>query len=144
FAPVGERHLHLCHALDDMVVGDDKPRRIDNDARTQRALHALARHAEAAVSEEAAEEGIVEEGIGRPLLDPRAIDVDDARRRLLDDRRERELYLCPVGGHLALLRRRRPCCDEGRDESRKDKRTMHRWCLAVLPWTDPESSHRQI
>ncbi len=132
-ASVGERHLHLRHALDDVIVGDDETGRIDDDARAKRALHPLARHAEAAVPEEAAKEGIIEEGIGRPLLDACAVDVDDTRRRLLDDRRERELHLRPVGGHLALLRRHRPRCDEGRDESRKDKRTMHRWCLAVLP-----------
>ena len=68
-ALVGEGDLDLARALDDVVVGDDEPARIDDDARAERALHALARHAEAAIAKEAAEERIVHEGILRPTLD---------------------------------------------------------------------------
>ncbi len=32
FPPVGERHLHLGHVLDDVVVGDDEARPVDDHA----------------------------------------------------------------------------------------------------------------
>ena len=41
-APVGQRHLHLVGIGDDVIVGDDDARRVDEDARAERALDALA------------------------------------------------------------------------------------------------------
>ena len=40
-APVGERDLHLVGVGDDVEVGHDDPRRIDDDAGAERPLDAL-------------------------------------------------------------------------------------------------------
>src|SRR3546814_4321664 len=59
---VGQHHLDLAGALDDVLVGDDEALPRDDDAGAERRLLALAALAIAeAVAEEAAEEGIVEQ-----------------------------------------------------------------------------------
>jgi hypothetical protein len=83
FALVGERDLDLVGAFDDVVVGDDQPRRIHHHARSQRTLHVfrlLAGHAE-----EPAEDRIVEKGIA-VLHQLGGIDVDHRRLHALHDR----------------------------------------------------------
>ena len=77
-----ERDFHFARAFDHVVVGDDEPGRIDDDAGAERPQHLLARHR----AEELAEQRIVHERIA--VLDhPRGIDVDHRRRRPLDHRR---------------------------------------------------------
>ena len=65
-ALVGERDFHFARALDHVVVGDDEPGRIDDDAGAERPQHLLARHR----AEELAEQRIVHERIA--VLDHRA------------------------------------------------------------------------
>ena len=100
-ALVGERHLHFAGALDHVVIGDDQPGRIDDDAGAERALHLLARHR----AEELAEQRIVEERVA-VLDDAGGIDVDHRRRHALDHRRERQHQLGGRARHHALLRAR--------------------------------------
>ena len=90
-ALVGERDLHVGHALDHVMVGDDEARRIDDDAGAERLLHPLVLASLAA--EEAAEDRIVEQRIARHRLDAGGVDVDDRGRDLLHHRREREPHL---------------------------------------------------
>ena len=113
-ALVGERDLHLGHALDDVVVGDDEPARVDDDAGAERALAAAleavrrsraAGTAGAAVAEEAAHE-LFHRGVLLAALDAGAIDVDDRGRGLLHHRRVGELDLRPALRHGAVLRLR--------------------------------------
>ena len=60
FALVRERHLDLVCSLDDVVVGDDQARGVDENARAERALHRVSLPARrAGHSEEAAKDGIV-------------------------------------------------------------------------------------
>ena len=100
FALVGERDLHVAGVLDDVIVGDDEARCIDDDAGAERALHLLPRHAAAA--EELAEERIGHERI--LVLDHVAgIDVDHRRRHALHHRRIGQLELSGRSRHLALL-----------------------------------------
>ena len=83
-ALVGQRHLDLVGALDDVDVGDDEAGRIDHHARAERALHLLllaAGHAE-----EAAEDRIVQERIA-VLHHLGGVDVDHRRLHALHDRR---------------------------------------------------------
>ena len=85
-APVGKRDLHLVGAVDDVVVGDYQPGRVDQHAGTERALLLLARPGHPRGPEEAAEERVLEQRIaGRDGA--RRIDVDHRRGRLLDHRR---------------------------------------------------------
>ena len=110
-ALVGERDLHLGHALDDVVVGDDEPARVDDDAGAERALAAAleavrrSRAAGAAVAEEAAHE-LFHRRVLLAALDAGAIDVDDRGRGLLHHRRVGELDLRPALRHGAVLRLR--------------------------------------
>ncbi len=98
FTFVGKRNFHLARALDHMIVGDDEPSRIDDDAGTERALDLLARHR----AEELAEERIGQERI--VVGDnARGIDIDDCGRDALDDRRKGKFKLAGRGGHLPLL-----------------------------------------
>ncbi len=61
-APVAQHDADFLGVLDDVVVGDDEARRIDDHARAERVLHPLARQPERrALAEEAAEERIVEQ-----------------------------------------------------------------------------------
>ena len=101
-ALVAERDLHVGHALDDVVVGHDEARGIDDDARAERLLHA-ARWLPA-TAEELAEDRIVEERVLRPLLDARGIDVDDGGRRPLHHRGIGIRDLGAGLGHGAALR----------------------------------------
>ena len=96
---VGERDFHLVGIFYDMKIGDDKTRRIDDNAGTERALDLLARHAAA---EELAEERICHKWI---IIcdDVLGIDVDDRRRHAFHDRREGQLKLRRRARHLALL-----------------------------------------
>ncbi len=116
-ALVGERDLHLVGALDDVVVGHDQARRVDDHARAERALHLL-RRTVAGNAEEAAEDRIVEQRIA-VLHHLRGIDVDDRRRCPLHDRRKGQLQLARRGRNPAILRQRgnearheRNRCDE--------------------------------
>ena len=89
-ALVGQRDadLRVGAALDDVRVGDDDAVGADDDAGAERGLDALLRQAEAAApAEEALEERIVGEGRSRRAHARADVDVDDRRRRLLDDRR---------------------------------------------------------
>ena len=113
-ALVGERDLHLGHALDDVVVRDDEPARVDDDAGAERALAAAleavrrsraAGTAGAAVAEEAAHE-LFHRRVLLAALDAGAIDVDDRGRGLLHHRRVGELDLRPALRHGAVLRLR--------------------------------------
>ncbi len=106
-ALVGKGDAHLAHALDDMVVGDDEPGRIDHDAGAERALHSLLRHTKAAIPKEAPEEGIVHERVLRPTLHPRTIDIDDAASALAHDRREGQGQLLARLRHHGRSRQRR-------------------------------------
>ncbi len=100
FPLVGERHLDLVGALDDVDIGHDQARRIHHHARSQRALHLLrllAGHAE-----EAAEDRIVEQRIVVPHQ-LGGIDIDHRRLHPLHDRRIREHDLCRRGRHPPIL-----------------------------------------
>ena len=114
-APVGERHLHLGHVLDDVVVRDDEPGGVDDHPRAEGALHALARHGRPALAEEAAEE-VVHGFALAGALDPRAVDVDDRRSRPPHDRREGKLHLAPALGRGAGLGRRLAGIEKGQNE----------------------------
>ena len=60
-APVTERHLHLRHALDNMIIGDDEAGVVDDHARSQRLRLPL-------LAEKLAEERIVHQRIARLAL----------------------------------------------------------------------------
>ena len=106
FALVGQRHLDLIGVLDDVEIGHDQARRVDDDAGAERALDALARLA-AEIAEEVPEERIGKERRGLLLDHARGIDVDHRRRDPLDHRREGKLHRRP---HWAApgARRRAP------------------------------------
>ena len=105
-APVGQGDLHLVGLGHDVVVGDDQPAGVDDDAGAERALHPLARRPEILVAEEAAEERIGEEGRDRLLARRARRRRSPPRRDPLDDRREGEPDLprriaapaAPLGG----------------------------------------------
>ncbi len=84
---VGEGKLHLVGAVDDMVVGDHQARAIDDDPRTEGALHLLAaagppRHAEKAAKDRIFKQWVADtDGLGR-------INIHDRGRHLLNNRRE--------------------------------------------------------
>ena len=81
---VGQRHLDLIGAFDDVYIGDDQARCIDDDAGTERALQLVAGVARDA--EEAAEDRIVEQRIAvHHRLG--GIDIDHGRRNALHHRR---------------------------------------------------------
>ena len=84
-APVRQRDLHLGRALDHVVVGDDEPAAVRDDAGAERALHLLALHA----AEEAPEDRVVEHRVA-VFDNARRIDVDDRRRGPLHGRSERK------------------------------------------------------
>ncbi len=108
-ALVGERNLDLVGALDDMVVGDDKPGSIDHHAGSERTLHLfglLAGHAE-----EAAKNRIVEQRIAH-LHGLAGVDVHHRGLRALHDRRIGQPQLGAGGWHAAVLRQCR-CCNDG-------------------------------
>ncbi len=117
-APVGERHPHLGRVLDDVKVGDDEARRIDEHARAERLLHAIALAAPAA-AEEALEDRIVEQRVSRHVLDMRDVDVHHRRGDLLDHGREGQAHL-----RRALGRRLREPCRRRR--RRRKERTRGR------------------
>src|SRR5436305_1675552 len=81
-----------------MIVGDDEPSRIDNDAGAERTLDLLARHRT---------EELAKERIGKERIvvgdNTRGIDIDDRGRDALDDRREGKFKLAGRSWHLALL-----------------------------------------
>jgi hypothetical protein len=87
FALVRQRHLDLIGVLDDVEIGHDQARRVDDDAGAERPLDALAWRA-AKIAEEAAEERIGEEGRDLLLDHARGIDVDHRGRDPLDHRGE--------------------------------------------------------
>ncbi len=101
FAAVGRRHLHLVGIADDVEVGHHDARRVDQHARPQRRLDA-GRHL--LVAEEALEERIVRKRRAHPHL-LRGVDVDDRRRRGLDQRREGELHLRSAERRAAVVGR---------------------------------------
>ncbi len=92
FALVGERHANLVGALDDVMIGDDDAARIDDHARAERALDALAGrpHARQLPAEKAAEKRVVEEGIARALHLALRVDVHHGGCRALHHRGEGE------------------------------------------------------
>ena len=97
-APVAERHPHFGRVLDDVKVGDDEARRVDEDAGAERLLHPVA--LVPAAAEEALEDRIVEQRVSRHPLDMRDIDVYHRRRDLPDHGRKRQANL------RRILRRR--------------------------------------
>ncbi len=124
FALVGERDLDVAGALDDVIIGDDEARRVDQDAGAERALHHLPRHAAAA--EELAEERVGHERI--LVLDHVAgVDVDHRRRHALHHRRIGQLELSGRSRHLALLGAggRQQGRDEETSRDSRNERTQH-------------------
>ena len=101
FALVGQRHFDLAGAADDVEIGDDQPRRIDDNTRAERALDLPARDP----AEELAKERIGHERV-LVLDDVGGVDVDHCGRHPLHDRRKRHLQLGERGWHVALLRAR--------------------------------------
>ena len=113
-ALVGERDLHVGHALDDVMVGDDEAGRIDDHAGAERLLHALI--LASAAAKKPAEDRIVEQGIARHRLDARGVDVDDRGRDLLDHRRQGET-------RAALRRNLRRRVGDGRGAEQRKHRS---------------------
>ncbi len=102
FALVGERDLHVGHAGDDVVVGDDEAAGIDDDAGAQRLGDALTLPV-VGLAEEMAEERIVEHRVARHGLDARGVDVDDRGPDLRHDRREGQMHLGGARRHDAIF-----------------------------------------
>jgi hypothetical protein len=107
FPPVGERHLHLVHVLDHMIVRDDEARRVDDDAGAKGTLRPASRNTRGILAEEAAEELL--HGRVLPALGPGGIDIDDGARSLAHDGREGQLDLRLALGNDALRLRLRSC-----------------------------------
>ena len=132
-APVRKRHPHLIGIGDDVIVGHDDPRRIDDDTGTERALDALFRLPDlTAVTEETTEEWIGKERRRRLLDDTGGVHVDHGRRHTLDDRGEGKLDLVgrirdepPLARARLAGRRRSEANAERRDERTPDR---HRHC----------------
>ena len=121
-ALVGERNLDLIGALDDVVVGDDEPGRIDHHARSERALHLLgllAGHAE-----EAAEDRVVQQRVA-VLHGLGGIDVHHRRLHALHDRRVGQPQFGARGRHAAVLRQRRRCNDCGDQQQGEGADQIH-------------------
>ncbi len=114
----------LLGALDDVPIGHDQAVTIEDDARAERLLHALARQAELRlIAKKAAEYRIVEKR--RPGLDdPAGIDVDDRGRHSLHHRREGEVNERGARGRRRFLRMRGRQRQEEQRES--DSRNAHR------------------
>ena len=124
FALVGERDLDVAGVLDDVVIGDDEARRVDQDAGAERALHHLPRHA--ATAEELAEERIGHERV--LVLDHVAgIDVDHCRCHALHHGRIGKLELSGRSRHLALLgaRGRQQCRNDDNSRKRGNRQAQH-------------------
>ena len=101
-ALVGERDLHLVGALDDVVIGDDRPEGstiTPEPSERCTCSRAAVRHAE-----EAAEDRIVEQRIA-VLHDLGGVDVDHRRRHPLHHRRIGQPQFGGVR-HAPFLRRR--------------------------------------
>jgi hypothetical protein len=87
---VGERNLHLVRTLDDMIIGHDQTRGIDDHARAKGPLQlttASARH-----TEEAAEDRIVQQRIAI-LHHLGGINIDHGWRHMVHHRRIRQAQL---------------------------------------------------
>ena len=91
-ALVGKRDLHLGHAFDHVIIGDDKTRGVDDDARAQRFRYPGV----AVAAEKLPENRVVEQRIARHRLHPRGVDVDDRRPRLFHHRSKGETNLARV------------------------------------------------
>jgi hypothetical protein len=104
-----------------VVVGDDEAFIADQNAGTQRALHALARLGRDLSAEKFLEQRVLERK-ARPLLrdDARGVDVDDGGRDALDERRIGQLHIGLAGGNGTLLRTRRNAHQRDRRENRAE------------------------
>ena len=108
-APVSEDDAYVGPLFDHVIIGDDETEGIDDDARAERVLDALARHTEVAViTEELAEKGVGKEADVPALIDdPLGIDIDDRRGSRPNHGSKGKLDLSLRRRQLLLRRRQR-------------------------------------
>ncbi len=90
FAPVRQHHFHIGHVLDDVMIGHDEARRINNHAGAKRLRGRAARPLSAA--EKALKNGIVVNRVARLTVHPLRVDIDHRRRGLFHQRRKAQVH----------------------------------------------------